>query len=491
MALTSFLAGGAASIGVALFCEPDADGWPYYLIAVLVMPGFGSAVTSGASSLIHTSWVAGSILPAASWFLLRGGIMGAFGVAMLVGSVAMLAFGMGYGRIYRRNITLYIHNLALTEQLRRKIHVAEAANQEKSRFLAAVSHDLRQPLHALDLFHGSLASRLESEEQRELLELARQSSRSLAEMLGELMDVARLDAGKVVARRRRLRLAPLMRECVEELRPLAANKGLSLHLRVPPTVCVETDAVLLKRILRNLLANAIQHTETGGVLVGARRRGDRVRIEVHDTGPGIDEESLGRVFDEFYQVHNPERDREKGLGLGLAIVRRLAGLLGCEVEARSRPGKGSCFTVAMPVCEAPAPCGEADDVADGASLVGLFVVVVDDDRAILEGMRRLLRGWGCEVLLAEGSRALLEELGGRDYPAPDWLICDYRLRGGETGLDVVAAVRRHFGAPVPAAIVSGDVHPEVREAAQAADCVFVEKPIEEGGLRRLLASARG
>lgn len=345
-------------------------------------------------------------------------------------------------------------------------------------------------MHALDLFHGSLASQLDKDIQRELLDMARQSGRSLAEMLGELLDVARLDAGKVEVRRKRLRLAPLIRECAGELRPLAVDKGLSLRVRIPHGICVETDSVLLKRILRNLLTNAIQHTELGGVLIGARRRENRVRIEVYDTGPGIDAENLDKVFDEFYQVNNPERDREKGLGLGLAIVRRLAALLGCEVNVRSRPGRGSCFSVAMPVCEAMAPCEEAIDVAiDKVDLAGLFIMVVDDDRAILDGMRRLLRGWGCEVLLAEGGRELMDELSGHAYPAPDLVICDYRLRGGETGLDVVAAVRRHFGVgDLPAAIVSGDIQPEVNRAATAAHCTFLAKPMGERELKRLLVT---
>ena len=461
------------------------------LSIMLVMYGMISGSVAS-NSAVYPAYL-GYAVPAGGGLVFRlameGGDYGYLSGLMAVFLLVNLAFAWNHRSLVRSVIRKRLDNERLLKVLDERRRQAEKASRDKSRFLASVSHDLRQPLHALDLFHGSLAGRLSSEDQRELLELARRSSRSLAEMLGELMDVARLDAGKVEARLERLRLAPLMRECVEELRPLAVGKELSLHLRIPRGVCVETDPVLLKRILRNLLANAIQHTDTGGVLVGARRRGSTVRIEVHDTGPGIDEESLGKVFDEFYQVRNPERDREKGLGLGLAIVRRLAGLLGCEVEARSRFGRGSCFAVTMPVCESLMPCEETDVVGDDASLAGLFVVVVDDDRAILEGMRRRLRDWGCEVLLAEGGRALMEELGSHAYLQPDWVICDYRLRDGETGLDVVAAVRRHFGASLPAAIVSGDVHPDVRRAAEAAGCVFVEKPVEEGRLRGLLASA--
>ncbi|MDQ6966702.1 MAG: hybrid sensor histidine kinase/response regulator, partial [Mariprofundaceae bacterium] len=326
---------------------------------------------------------------------------------------------------------------------------------------------------------------------RQLLGMAVQSSHALGEMLGELMDIARLDADKIVASRKIVPLAPLLNDCVEELRPSAIEKGLSLRYFPPRKGCVDTDPVLLKRILRNLLANAIRHTESGGVLVGARLRGERMLIEVYDTGPGIGEDEIQYIFDEFYQVDNPERDREKGLGLGLAIVRRVAVMLGHEVYVKSRPGRGSCFSIAVPLCEAVSLCEPQvlDMAVENDDFTGLFVVVVDDDRLILQGMRSLLLDWGCEVLLAEGEDALLAELITHDYPKPDILISDYRLRGERTGLDVAASVRAHFDdAALPVVIISGDVHPDVQKKVEASDCRWLEKPVAGAALKRLLAS---
>jgi len=253
---------------------------------------------------------------------------------------------------------------------------------------------------------------------------------------------------------------------------------------------IRTDPVLFKRIVRNLIANAIRHTGSGGVLVGARLRDGLARVEVYDTGPGIAEDDLQRIFDEFYQVNNPERDREKGLGLGLAIVRRIAAMLGHEIEVASRPGRGSRFSVIAPVCAVVEGCeAGAPNAAGVPDLAGLFVVVVDDDRMILEAMRGLLREWGCEVLLAESEGELMAELAAHAYPKPDLLVSDYRLRGARTGLDVVAAVRARFAdAALPAAIISGDMHTEVQNDARAAGCAWLGKPVAGPEMRRLLAA---
>jgi len=423
-------------------------------------------------------------------FIAEGGSMigigGLIGFFILVNSI----FAYRLSILIKDGIARGFEREMLLVTVQKKREEAEKASNEKSRFLAAVSHDLRQPLHALDLFHASLQSRISNADQLQLLQLARSSSHSLGEMLGELMDIARFDAGKIQSHVKMLPLAPLLADCVEELRPQAEEKGLKLRLRLPRKGCVQTDPVLFKRILRNLLSNAIRHTESGGVLVGTRIRRDVMRIEVHDTGSGIGAEALPHIFDEFYQVNNPERNREKGLGLGLAIVRRVAEILDHPVEVKTRLGIGSCFCVSAPLCAVAAQCDVESirPVVDETDLTGLFVIVVDDDKAILQGMRRLLLDWGCEVLLAEGKDDLMEELGAHGYPPSDIMICDYRLRGGETGLDVVAAVRGHFDRlDLPAAVVSGDVHPEVQQMAKQMGCHWLEKPVQEGALRRMLA----
>lgn len=472
----------------------DATAGNNVLVIMLVMYGMIAGSISSNSSF-YPAYVAYAV-PSGGMLSLRlmmeGGDFLYLAGLLLIFLLVNLGFAWNHRKIVVESIRQRLINQQLLDDVEQKRQLAERANNDKSRFLAAVSHDLRQPLHALDLFHGSLASRLNDDGQRELLDLARNASHSLGEMLGELMDIARFDAGKVEVSRKIAPLAPMVRECVEELRPLAGEKGLDLRLRLPERGCVDTDPVLFKRILRNLLTNAIRHTETGGILVGTRRRGEMLRIEVHDTGPGIPEDSLPHIFDEFYQVNNPERDREKGLGLGLSIVRRVAGMLGHGIDVRSRPGRGSCFAVSLPLCSVAGQCDGEEIQSDvgGDDLTGLFVVFVDDDKTILRGMRGLLRDWGCEVLLAESGEALLEELRAHAYPRPDVLICDYRLRDAHTGLEAVAAVRAHFSDDsLPAVIISGDVHPDVLQAVKNSGCLWLEKPVREDVLKRTIAES--
>ncbi len=460
----------------------------------LVAPIFGSTVLAAAYFPTHLFWCLGSVLPLVC-FLIFSGITNfiLLGFAILLIAIPFaLILGWILAGEFKRGLQTRFENMRLIDELKQENMRVEDVSRDKSRFLAAVSHDLRQPLHALSLFHASLKASLEQENQKNLLALADQSSRSLGEMLGELLDIARLDAGKIKPDPCRFPLASLLGECAEGMQPLADEQGLKFRLRLPRKGCVKSDPVLLKRILRNLLANAIRYTESGGVLLGTRRRDDDVHIEVYDTGVGIPEESLPHIFDEFYQINNPERDREKGLGLGLSIVRRMADTLGHRIHVRSRPGSGSCFSIIVPLCsdmeaypqETAAPRMDMD-------VAGLFVIVVDDDRAILQGMRELLLGWGCEVLLAESEVDLLGELKAHKYPPADVLISDYRLRGGHTGLEVSKAVEAHFAREIPTLITSGDVSPEVQAEVRAAGCYWQEKPVHDDVLKGMIAELGG
>lgn len=469
----------------------DASSLSNTLIITLILYGMIAACIGSHSPFLPAFFsyviIAGCLL--ASRFIVEGGSLALIGVLLLLFLLPNTIYAVTLSRTIRESIARRFEREVLLADVQEKREEAERANLDKSRFLAAVSHDLRQPLHALDLFHSSLKSRVADKDQQRLLGLASHSSHALGEMLGELMDIARFDAGKIVPRQRIVPLAPMLRGCTDEVRPLADEKGLDFRVRLPCRGCVETDPVLLKRILRNLLSNAIRYTGSGGVLVGTRMRGDVVCIEVYDTGPGIGEEQLSNIFDEFYQIDNPERDREKGLGLGLAIVRRVSRVLGHRVSVRSRPGRGSRFSVSLPLCAVAQQCQPGDVNASmySGDVSGLFVVVVDDDHAILQGMRELLRGWKCEVLLAGSEDELLAELTAHEYPCPDVLISDYRLRGGRTGLEVVAAVQAHFVALIPSVIISGDVHPEVQKLVDQAGCRWLEKPVQDEELKRVLA----
>ena len=410
------------------------------------------------------------------------------GVLVIVFILVNGGFAFNLNRITQTSIARQFEREELLEQVRQQQQEAEEAHLAKSQFLAAVSHDLRQPLHAMDLFHSSLELALEKKEALELLTLAQSSSHALKEMLGELMDVARIDAGSIQPEREIISLDSLLQSVSHDMLPIAQQKQLAFRFRLPGPVFFDSDPVLLKRIIRNLLSNAINHTQTGGVLLGVHMRNGKASISIYDTGPGIAQDQIPHIFDEFYQVNNPERDREKGIGLGLAIVRRISDLLDHQVDVHSVKGRGSCFSVSVPVClpiddEWPEPIVEtiSDDVS------GLFVFVVDDDRSILQGMRTLLLGWGCEILLAESKQELVDELVEYNYQPPDVIISDYRLRRGRNGLEVVEAVRTHFNSNTPAIIISGDIQSEVREQVAMAQCNWLEKPVQSEALKRMLS----
>ncbi|MFO1414103.1 MAG: ATP-binding protein [Burkholderiales bacterium] len=363
---------------------------------------------------------------------------------------------------------------------------AESADRAKTRFLAAASHDLRQPLHALGLFAARLAGRVRDPEDAALAQRIMTSVTSLDSLFSALLDISKLEAGAVAAAPRPTALAPLLERLANDFTPEAIERGLRFAV-VPTRLAVHSDPVLLERILRNLIANALAYTKTGGVVVGARRRGPHdVAIDVWDTGPGIANADLPRVFEEFYQVGNPERDRSRGLGLGLAIVRRLAQLLGHRVEVRSCVGRGSRFRVLAGVAAqagvaaaAPAPPLGTDPLA------GRRVLVIDDEEPVREAMRQTLAGWGCEALVAGCAAEAVTLLQGA-LP-PDLMVIDYRLPAGEDGLAAIAAVRAACGRDVPAVIVSGESSSAELARVQAAGLDLLHKPASPAKLRAMLA----
>ncbi len=357
------------------------------------------------------------------------------------------------------------------------------ANEAKSRFLAAASHDLRQPMHALGLFVGQMRHSVSDEARRALIGNIEQSVAALESLLESLLDISRLDAGAVQVRREVFSLEPRLARLAAGFVPAAQEKGLELRIR-PARVWVDSDPVLLERILINLLANAMRYTERGRVLIGCRRRGTRVEIIVADTGIGIGVEELPLVFREFYQAGNGDSG-EKGLGLGLAIVERLARLLDHPIRVQSERGRGSCFSVQVPTAQPPPNAERILAVAEPeASLAGQCILVIDDDDAVREAMRGLLQEWGCAAWLArdgEQARGFLKEQG-----KPDLALCDLRLGSGESGLALATSITASLSVPV--VLLTGETAPEALQAAQASGLPLLHKPIRPARLRALLES---
>ncbi|HEY0337060.1 MAG TPA: ATP-binding protein, partial [Burkholderiales bacterium] len=321
----------------------------------------------------------------------------------------------------------------------------EAANQAKSRFLAAASHDLRQPIHALGLLAGQLDRPAGAAHQKALVGQIESGIATLGDLFDDLLDISKLEAGAVVAQCEYFAISAVFGTISTQFAPEAREKGLTFKV-LPNDAYVHTDPVLLQRILLNFVSNAVRYTERGGVLVGARRRGSNLQIAVWDTGCGIPEESRKDIFREFVQLDKPHRDRGKGLGLGLAIVARLAPLLGSAVELKSVRGKGSMFAIQVPLADR-VNAGNAvrihrsrDERSHGTLLRGVFAVVVDDDESARAGMQGLLEQWGCLVLAAASAAEALALLAQHER-APELLICDYHLSPGENGIEAIRRIR--------------------------------------------------
>lgn len=391
--------------------------------------------------------------------------------------VAMPLIALQVGRQLVAGLRLGFANLDLASDLGRQKQIAEQANLAKSQFLAAASHDLRQPVHALGLFVGALSGRKMDHPSRRLLEQVEKSVAALDELFVGLLDISKLDAGAVQVHRKPVALAPMLDRLIRDHADEALAKRIFLRQR-PCAAIVDSDPVLLDRILRNILSNAVRHTDRGGVLVGCRPRAGSIAIDIWDSGRGIPQEEHDRIFQEFYQIDNPERDRSKGVGLGLAIVRRSADLLGAGLSFRSVPGRGSLFRVTVPAASGAAV---ADDPIVPATASAL-ICVIDDDAAIRDAMDSLLTGWGHSIVTA-GSGAEMLGLLAQPERRPDLLICDYRLAGTETGLAAIALLHRHFASPIPAIIITGDSAPDRIAEATASGFVLLHKPLSSGKLR--------
>jgi len=367
-------------------------------------------------------------------------------------------------------------------------HEAELANQSKSRFLAAASHDLRQPLHALGLFASALDERLKQPGERELVGRMGQSIASLESLFDQVLDVSRLDAGAVTAEARAVPLQPLFDRVANDLFSAAHEKGLALRF-VPTGRVVRSDPYLLERIVRNLVSNAIRYTDHGAILVGARPRGSRVALEVRDSGIGIPAGLQERVFEEFYQAGEGDRGRREGLGLGLSIVRRLCDLLGHGLELASAPGRGTRFRILVDRAEAPPGAAAEAPTAPEGSLAGTSVVVIDDARDVRDSMLALLGAWGCRAHAFASAREAREALPSGS-PAPSLLVVDYRLGGGETGLEAAQALRAAWGASVPVVIISGESSAAEISRIRESGMPLLLKPVPPAKLRSLLLHLR-
>lgn len=385
------------------------------------------------------------------------------------------------------SIILRNENTELIQQLEIKTEKAELANSAKTRFLAAASHDLRQPLHAMSLFLDVLEQQNKNLEQEMIIHKIKKSSCSLENLLESLLDISKLDAGVISVNKQPFSIQKVFDVLESEFNSIAKEKNISIHF-VTTSLYINSDLQNVERILRNLIANAIRYTDKGRVLVGCRRHENSVSLLVYDTGIGINEDNNEIIFEEFQQLDNPSRDQNNGLGLGLSIVSRLVKLLGAELSFNSTPNKGSVFSVTLPRSLSP-PLTQLNTLSfePNAELSGKHIIIIDDEEEIRNALKLLLEGWGCKVTELVSLQDTNQKLSLIN--TPDIILADYRLQNHETGVDVINAIYDFYkNSNIPAAIITGDTAPKRIKEAKDSGFQLLHKPVSGGKLRAILNS---
>lgn len=474
---------GAAAL---LFQDPSAPIYSVFLICALT----GYISVTILSNTLYLPQFYGFIVSATLAFILSYLILGSGFYAVLCAyailySSVMVVFGRIANRNYIDSKRLEFENKELLLKVTQEKQLADKANADKNQFLAATSHDLRQPLHAMGLYIDALEPRMQDSTDVNIVSKLKQSGQALNDLLYGLLDISRLDAGVLSNKPQHSSLAKLIERLLEEVEPQLLESGLELKVDVSDQHYVYADPVLLTRVARNLLSNGLKYTEKGFVKISSSRTDGKIELVVEDTGVGVPENKIDAIFSEFTQLQNPERDRNKGLGLGLSIVRRLCELQNIDYRFDSQVGKGSCVTLSLASGKkALAPL----QIKSKTSVVtNLAILVVDDEQAIRDAMSMMIQSWQCTPLIASSQLEALTLIHQHD-DSIDLIISDLRLRNNENGVDLIKAMREELNHDVPAIVLTGDTAVERIELAQAANVVLMHKPIEAEALREQIAS---
>jgi two-component system, sensor histidine kinase len=464
----------------------------FLMVPMILLFGVAAAMSAISYLPVYYAFFIPSTLPGIIVLMLHSErLQFLTGIAYACFLLMLTRFAHALHASFKTTTRLRIENSDLVKALRDEKTAAEAANLAKSRFLAAASHDLRQPMHALSLFIASFPTANLPTQERDLLANMRRSADAMESLFVALLDVSRLDAGVVEPRPEPMDVEAFGTRLYQEFAPLARERDLQLRLRSTRATIV-CDPILLHRIVANLLTNAIRYGQREGALLAFRVRNGNLAIEVWDTGVGIAPADQEAIFREFYQVGNVERDREKGLGLGLAIVDRLVKLLGLRLELRSSLGRGSVFRVWVPLQSRSAAAAKPIQPVQGSDPIaneplGLRIAVIDDERDVRIATQLLLTGWGCTVVSAGSAEEFIAN--EPRSPIPDLIIADLRLRANATGIEAIAMLRQHFGRAVPGIILSGDTLPARLKEVRDSGLAMLHKPIRPERLRVILKAA--
>ena len=489
-AFWSTLNGATWGSAALLFQDPGAPIYSVFLICALT----GYISVTILSNTLYLPQFYGFILSATLAFILSYLILGSGFYAVLCGyailySSVMIVFGRIANRNYIESKRLEFENKELLLKVTNEKQLADKANADKNQFLAATSHDLRQPLHAMGLYIDALEPRMQNSTDVDIVSKLKQSGQALNDLLYGLLDISRLDAGVLSNKPEHTSLSKLIERLLEEVEPQLRESGLELQVDVSDQHYVYADPVLLTRVARNLLSNALKYTAKGFVKITSKRADDNsngsIVLAFEDSGVGIPANKIDSIFSEFTQLQNPERDRNKGLGLGLSIVRRLCKLQNIEYRFDSQVGKGSCVTLNLANGDkALAPL----QIKSKTSMVtNLAILVVDDEQAIRDAMSMMIQSWQCTPLIASSQLDALNLIHEHD-DSIDLIISDLRLRENDNGVNVICAIREELNHNVPAIVLTGDTAVERIELAHSANIVLMHKPIQADVLREQVAS---
>ena len=473
------------SVGVFLFVPGNLE---LQTLVFLVLAGLGAASVSVLPMYLPAfyAYLPASLIPAGAMMLNQGNDFHlAMGIFVFIFLLALLTFGRATGAAFRNSLELRYENIELVSMLEKQKNDLQLANLAKSKFLAAASHDLRQPLHALSLFSELLGKQAKDQQTRELADRISGSVSVLDRLFSALLDISRIDAGVLKPEFELFPIRRVAERVYSDSLPKARAKNLDLYLDCEE-VYTESDPTLLGRILRNLVSNSIRYTPSGNVTIRCKPLGHSLQLSVIDSGIGIAANQKEIIFEEFTQLGNPERDKTQGLGLGLSIVKRLANLLRHPLELHSEPGKGTRFSLTLPYIERPIlrPARPESKFAAKGVQLALSVLVVDDDLDILEGTRQLLESWGCTVVTAATSENAIQLAG--EMKQLDALVTDLRLPEHEWGTQLVQSIRELRGSHIPSLLITGDLEPERLQEAREFSLDLLHKPVRPARLRAWL-----
>lgn len=483
-ALASLGVGVTFGFAVILFFDPNNFGRSAFILTVVLGYSAGGFI-SNAYWMRSIYFLTIPLLVITALRVSLEGKVEFIGTAIFIIVYLLLAikYSKNTNKSFMESIRLQITNFDLSKQFQEQKEIADEANISKSKFLAAASHDIRQPLHAMGLFANLLQKELDNKIQIDLFTKVSYSLDALRKLLNTLLDVSKLDAGIVHKNLEHFHLNRLLDRLNIDFSTEAKEKGLTYYYptaKIINEIVVFSDVCLCELILRNLLSNAIRYTDTGSVGIKINKlTGSVIRVDIIDTGISIPEEKQQKIFQEFIQLNNPERDRVKGLGLGLAIVNRLVKLLDHKIEIKSKKGQGTIFSFFVPLGKANKikKLKTYDIIEMNNSIKDTSIIVIDDDTMILDGMKKMLEQWGCKVIVAKSEQEALNKIKHEKF-TPDVIIADYRLRENKTGAEAIAGIRRTLATKVPALIITGDTAPERLREALKGNHALLHKPVQ-------------